>query len=418
VFVTLRQRNFAFLWFGGLISETGDWLLVIGLPIYLYLLTRSSLQTSALFMIELLPTILLGSVAGVFVDRWDRRRTLVVGNALQGVILLSLFAVRSPADLWIIYAVAVAESIISQFMGPAVNALLPNLVGEEHIVSANSLVSVNNNLARLVGSPLGGLVVGLWSLTGVVLLDSASFFLAMAVIAGVSTPGNSVPVGEEPNSLSLWRAVWRDWFEGLALVWRNQTISRLFCIGALQAASQGVFLVLYVIWVLKVLHGGATGVGWLRGVQAIGGLLGGILVGSIGTRVRASSLISVGSLGFGLVELAIWNSPSLVPGLALPTVLFVVVGLPGAAYGAGLNIMLQTSTVDQYRGRIFGAFAASYSVLMVGGMGLAGVLGDRVGVLPILNAQAGIYILTGLLALVLFRTHAESEGMLGREAER
>lgn len=401
---TLRQRNFALLWFGGLISETGDWLLLIGLPIYVYLLTRSALQTSALFMIELLPTILFGSVAGVFVDRWDRRRTMVIGNALQGAVLLLLLAVRSPSQLWIIYAVAFIESVISQFMGPAVNALLPNLVGEEGIVSANSLVAVNNNLARLVGSPLGGFVVGFWNLTGVVLLDSASFFLAMIMIAGVWVSPRPVEEHEMLAPLSPWLTIWRDWLEGLALIWRSRTITTLFSIGALQAAAQGIFLVLYVIWVLKVLHGGATGVGWLRGVQAIGGLLGGVLVGWLGGRVRPFSLIGLGAIGFGLVELAIWNSPSIVSGLVLPTVLFIAVGLPGAAYGAGLNTMLQTSTVDQYRGRVFGAFTASYSVLMVIGMGLAGILGDRVGVLPVLNVQAGIYILTGLLALALLRT--------------
>lgn len=157
---TLRQRNFALLWFGGLISETGDWLLIIGLPIYVYLLTGSALQTSALFMVELLPTILLGSVAGVFVDRWDRRRTLVIGNILQGAVLLSLLAVHSPSRLWLVYVVALIESIVSQFVGPSVNALLPNLVDDEHIIAANSLVAMNSNLARLVGSPRGGFIVG------------------------------------------------------------------------------------------------------------------------------------------------------------------------------------------------------------------------------------------------------------------
>jgi hypothetical protein len=136
-------------------------------------------------------------------------------------------------------------------------------------------------------------------------------------------------------------------------------------------------------------------------VQAIGGLLGGVLVGWVGGRIRPPLLIGIGTLGFGLVELAIWNSSSLVPGIILPAVLFVAVGLPGAASGTGLTTMLQTSTVDQYRGRVFGAFSTTYSVLQLAGMGLAGILGDRVGVLPVLNAQAAIYILAGVVALAL-----------------
>lgn len=399
----LRRRNFALLWLGSLISETGDWLLMIGLPIYVYLLTHSVLQTSALFMIELLPTILLGSVAGVFVDRWERRRTLVIGNAIQGAALLSLLAAQSSSRLWMIYLVALIESVVSQFIGPAANALVPTLVDEEHIVSANSLLSVSASLSRLVGAPLGGFIVGFWSLNGVVLLDSASFFLAMAMIAGVSLAPTPEPGSREGRDPGRWIALWHEWLDGLALVRRTRALSVLFSIGMLQAAAQGIFLVLYVIWVLKVAHGGSAGVGWLRGVQAIGGLLGGALVGWLGGRVSSAALLAAGSLGFGLVELAIWNAPLLLSGLALPTVLFVAVGLPGAAYGAGLNTMLQTGTADRYRGRVFGAFAASYSLLMVLGMGLAGILGDRVGVLPVLNAQAVIYVLTGLLAFALLR---------------
>jgi MFS family permease len=399
--VTLRRRNFALLWFGGLISETGDWLLVIGLPVYVYLLTGSVLQTSILFMVEQLPTILLGSVAGVFVDRWDRRRTLLIGNAIQGAVLLSLLAVRSADQLWLVYVVALIESVAAQFIGPAVNALLPRLVDEEHIVSANSLVGINNNLARLVGSPLGGVIVGFWSLTGVVLLDSASFFLAMLMILGVSATSRRDRGPKPEESHNPWGTVWQEWVNGLALIRRSRTLTVLFSVVVLQAAAQGIFLVLYVVWVLNVLHAGATGVGWLRGIQAIGGLLGGLTVGWLGGKVRAPLLITVGTIAFGVIELGIWNSPSLVRGLVISSVLFIAVGLPGAAYGAGLATMLQTSVEDAYLGRIFGAFNAAFAVLLLVGMGVSGTLSDRLGVLVVLNAQALLYVLTGVLALAL-----------------
>jgi len=230
----------------------------------------------------------------------------------------------------------------------------------------------------------------------------------MILIATMQTSARGIAVAEGPITLHPWRTVWREWLQGLALVRRSRTLSTLFSIGSLQAGAQGIFLVLYVIFVLKIVHGGAAGVGWLCGVQAIGGLLGGLLVGWLGGRVRASSLVGLGTLGFGVIELAIWNSPRFVPGLALPTVLFVAVGLPGAAYGAGLTTMLQTNTTDAYRGRIFGAFTATYSAVQVLGMGLAGILGDRLGVVAVLNAQAGIYILTGLLALALLRRIADN----------
>ncbi|HEU5198119.1 MAG TPA: MFS transporter, partial [Ktedonobacterales bacterium] len=91
----LRRRNFALLWWGSLISDTGDWFLAIGLPIAVYLLTGSALITSTVFIAELVPALLLGSVAGVFVDRWDRRRLMVVVNFLQAGGLLPLLLVHS-----------------------------------------------------------------------------------------------------------------------------------------------------------------------------------------------------------------------------------------------------------------------------------------------------------------------------------
>src|SRR5690349_13694535 len=77
---TLRQRNFALLWFGGLISLAGDYMLYIALPLYIYNLTGSVLATSAMLIARLAPAIVFGSLAGVFVDRWDRRRTMIVAN--------------------------------------------------------------------------------------------------------------------------------------------------------------------------------------------------------------------------------------------------------------------------------------------------------------------------------------------------
>jgi MFS family permease len=127
---TLRERNFALLWWGGLISLAGDWLLRTALPFYVYDLTGSALATSVMFMVGTVPGLLLGPVAGVFVDRWDRRRTLVVANLLLALTLTPLLLVRSADWLWLVYAVALVQSALVRFVVPAENALLPLLVAE------------------------------------------------------------------------------------------------------------------------------------------------------------------------------------------------------------------------------------------------------------------------------------------------
>lgn len=123
----LRQRNFSLLWFAGLISMIGDWMLRIALPVYIFELTNSTLATGLMFMVSTLPRLLFGSIAGVFVDRWDRRRTMIAANFLMALGLLPLLLVNSLDSLWIIYVVAFVQALISQFFGPAENALLPGI---------------------------------------------------------------------------------------------------------------------------------------------------------------------------------------------------------------------------------------------------------------------------------------------------
>src|SRR5213076_81546 len=96
----LRQRNFALLWWGGLISFIGDWALFVSLPLFVYKLTGSVLAMGTMFLISRLPSIFLGSVAGVYVDRWDRKWTLVITNLLLAPLLLPMVLVQSPAQIW------------------------------------------------------------------------------------------------------------------------------------------------------------------------------------------------------------------------------------------------------------------------------------------------------------------------------
>jgi MFS family permease len=155
----LRRRDFRLLWAGGLISETGDWFLLVGLPVWVLELTGSSLVTSTVFLVGLLPSLVVGPLAGVLVDRWDRRRTLVAVSLAQAAFLLPLLTVDGRDRLWVVYLVMAVEAALAQLNDPARNALVPILVARHDLVGANALIALNGNLARLVGSPLGGILV-------------------------------------------------------------------------------------------------------------------------------------------------------------------------------------------------------------------------------------------------------------------
>src|SRR5215207_11425014 len=102
----LRHRDFALAWTGGLVSLLGTWALWIALPIHVYAVTGSTLATGAVVACVVVPGIVLGSVAGVFVDRWNRKTTLVVGNLLLAAATLPLIAARDESWLWIVYPTA------------------------------------------------------------------------------------------------------------------------------------------------------------------------------------------------------------------------------------------------------------------------------------------------------------------------
>jgi hypothetical protein len=133
--------------------------------------------------------------------------------------------------------------------------------------------------------------------------------------------------------------------------------------------------------------GSALELGWLISAQAVGGILGRVAVAQLGP----SAVL------FGLIDLAIFNAPALIPGVAIPLVLFVLVGLP-AALGASMTTILQTIVADQYHGRVFAALGTLSALLVLAGLGVGGIGGDRIGIMPVLNIQGYVHVLAGLLA--------------------
>jgi MFS family permease len=396
----LRRRDFGLLWTGGLISETGDWFLLVGLPVWVLQVTGSSLVTATVFLVGLLPGLVVGPLAGVLVDRWDRRRTLVAVSLAQAAFLLPLLAVDGRHRLWVVYLVMAAEAALAQLNDPARNALVPTLVARDDLVGANALIGLNANLARLAGSPLGGLLVELAGLPGLVIGDAVSFLVGAALLGLVRRPPRAEPA--EPRGVSTAPAppgVVGEWVDGLRVILGDRGLRWGLVVNGLAAVAQGIFTVLFVLFVTRELGGDGADVGLLRGVQAIGGLLGGLVVVGLARRLEPGRLLGISLLVFAAVDLAIWNGPALTTGEWLYLGLFVAAGIPGIGFLTGLTALVQERTDEAYLGRVFATYYGSFNGLMAVGMLLAGLLGDPVGVVPVLNGQAGLYLLAGVVAV-------------------
>jgi MFS family permease len=404
---TLRNRNFALLWLGGLVSFFGDWVLFITLPVFVYDLTGSTLATGGMFIAQTLPRLLFGSIAGVFVDRWDRRRTMVAANLLCAAALLPLLLVHGPGDLWLIYLAAFAQTACSLFFQPAEHALVPRLVGETQLLHANALNALNWELTRLVAPPLGGLIMVAFGMGSAVAVDGASFLVSAALIGLIRAPGRPEPrpARAPANQAGAWRAMWRELADGLRLVRRDGLVAAVFVITATAMVAEGIINVLGFPWLREVLSGGALERGWLTSAQAVGGLLGGLLIGRVAAGSRPAHMIGVGGVALGLLSLAYANVAAIVPDRALwlPAAisLKLLMGVPIMGMFVSIDTLLQQSVADRFRGRVFGAYGAVTALAMLFGQAIASALGDPVGIVPVMNGVGTMYCAAGVLALLL-----------------
>lgn len=401
----LRQRNFAFLWVGQVISLIGDWVLFVALPFYVYSLTGSALATGIMFIVQTIPRIFFGSVAGVFVDRWNRKRTMFIAELSQALALVPLFLVHSQQWIWIVYIFAFVESIISQFFIPAKSAIIPNLVDEEHLLAANSLNSMSQELTRLVGPFLGGLLLGLLGINSVIIVDAASFLLSAAMIALIALPSSAIPVKEQneaPHPFANMTKVWHEWAEGLQMVRKQQLITGIFVVFGVAMVGEGIIEVLIAPFVKQVMHGNALVLGWLMTAQAIGGIAGSLLIVQLSKVIHPTRLIPLSALIFGPLIIVIVN----IPDLAVVLPLITIIGVAAIGFFVSLITLLQSNVVDEYRGRVFGALNTVQAITMLFGMILASGLADRIGIIPMLEVDAAFNILAGMLAFFLIRKGA------------
>ncbi len=402
MFAMLRQRDFGLLWLAGLISVIGDLAMIVALPLHIYKLTDSTLATAGAFAATFIPRVLFGSIAGVFVDRWDRKRTMFIADLARAVLLLSLLVAAD--HLVVLYVVAAIQGTIGLFFRPAESSLLPLLVGKDRLVAANAMNSLNDNLGMLIGPALGAALYAWAGLGFVALVDSVSFvgsaLLIMLITANARPPANTTI----DHGTSSWNKMIVDLHAGMRVVRYDRVLSVVFISSWLGAISEGIFLTLALApFVLDVLGGTEAQVGWLAAAQAIGGLLAGLIIVRIGHRFAQRRLFGVGMFALGITDFGAFNARLIAgPGTAAVGVAMgwmVLSGIPVVAYSSGRQSIVQAQTDDAYRGRVFGTLGSVEGIAILIGLGLGGVLGNSIGIVPVLSASAALRLIGGVIAL-------------------
>lgn len=404
------RRDLRLVLAAGLVSDAGDWILIIGLAYRVYAITGSTVASALTMASSCAPRVLLGAVAGVFADRWDRKRTMITADLLLAVVLLPLLLVHGSGQVWIVFVVMFAEGAISQFFSPAEQAMVPTLVPDDELVAANAVSGQVSNSSRLMGSALGGIIAAAAGLGAVAVADAASFVASAALLALVRASGRAAAVAGAPSRAGSGAAVreriagiGEELRDGLLLASRHRVLRALMIFALVTSVGEGIMSTLFTPFVEHVLHGSSQEFGLVVAAQAVGGILGGVLAAGFGHRIRASRLLASGAVVFGLVDLAIFLYPLGYVAVWPAVVGMVVVGLPGALAMTGLMTLFQRSTADSHRGRVFGALSALEGVTVLAGTLGAGFLSRYAGIVPVLAIQGAGYVVGGLAMLAWLR---------------
>lgn len=396
------RRNFRFVAGASLISLTGDWILQVGLVYRVYAITGAPLASALLMLAAILPQLALGSVAGVWADRWDRRRTMIATNWLMALLLVPLAFIHGRSTIWMAFPVAFAESMVQQLFAPAEQALLPTLVDEQQLVTANALNGQNQNIARLVGSALGGVAAAAGGIPLVAAADLASFVAAALLVAGVHVPALRRP-SARPGVAARAAAVRREWAEGIAVIRQSRVLVALAAFMLITTIGEGDMGTLFAPFVRHVLGGSGAAYGLILSVQAVGGMLGGLGAALFAGRLQPARLLGWGALAFGALDLAIFLYPLAYIAVWPAVAGMLAVGLPGALVMAGMMTLYQQHTADAYRGRVWGAFSAAGGLgVAIGTIG-AGVLAGPAGIIPVIAFQGVGYVGAGAAMMALLR---------------
>jgi MFS family permease len=382
-----RSPSFGLLFLATAGSSFGTYLAAIALTVNVYDLTKSGVWVAGLLIADFLPIVLIGLLFGPLVDRLSRRRLMIVSDLARFVVFALLPFVDQPAA---IVGLAAIAGVATGFFRPAVYAGLPNLVADEELTNANSLLQTIDNVAAMVGPALGGLMVAVWSPAVPYAINAVTFLVSALLIAGIA---ESQLRSEEP----LTNGYWRDVADGVRLVLTSQPLRTVLIAWNVVILGAAAINVAEVFFARETLGAGDLGFGAIVAASGVGLVVGSFLaapsLGKVGLRRHYVVSITLMGLGWGAAALthSIW--------LAIP---FIVGGAIGNGAAVVCNLLLvQRGAPDRFRGRAFATIMnTNYGILGLA-MAASGVLIDVVGAREVWLGGGILYLAGAAVALVL-----------------
>lgn len=362
----LRKRpSFRKLWLAALISLMGDWFNTIASMMIVNRYTETDLAISWILIARTLPRFLLGPLVGVFADRFNRKKIMVVSDLVRAGIVLSFLFVDRPERVWMIYVLTTAQFVLASFFEPSSSALMPGLVeGKEELMTANVLMSITWSSMLAIGAALGGVFAGIFGAEIALVMDALTFLLSAFLVIQIPYKRKIVLVEEQTSG-------YRDMVDGFLYVAKRPTVLVLTLIKTFgQIGSSDILIAVFAEQYFPYGQEGALSLGVMFGAAGLGALIGPLIANRF-TKGENLALRRAIQYGYILIPLG-WVLVAWSPNLWIVSA-GILVRLAGSSINwTYSNVLIQTEVPDHFLGRVFaldlGVFtlASSASIFLTG----------------------------------------------------
>ena len=388
-FAVFRNRNFSLLWTGQLVETIGNALTSIAASIYVFRQTDSALSVGLMLMATAAPSLLVGLFAGVFVDRYDRRKIMIGADVLRAI-LVALIPILVPLNVIWLYVIVMLVSAISQFFDPAHESVLPEVASDEELAAANSLIAISSFGSTAVGFAAAGLIASAANINWAFYANALTFLFSAACVSLIRIK----PIeAEEDTSAAL---VIQNLRAGVRQVISMPILRSLFSVQAIVLISFGLSNALLLPFAIRALGASEFEYGLQEGLTSVGFVVGSLLMAKFFDRLHEGAWLAVSYLAMGLAGVIY----SFLHSIPLAILVITISGFFNAPSAIGRRLIMQRNTPREMLGRVSSVFFVARDILFLIGMSAAG-LADVMDVRLLNLISALMLVVAGVVVLVL-----------------
>ena len=388
-FAVFKNRGFSLLWTGQLISTMGSALTSLAASILVYRLTHSAMSVGLMLMATAAPTVLVGLFAGVFVDRFDRKRIMMAADLIRAVLVFLIPVLVQQNIVWL-YVIVMISSAVGQFYDPAHESVLPEVAADEELAAANSLMVISAFGSTAIGFAASGLIAGATDIKWAFYLDTLSFLLSAACVYMIRIK----PIAVEENATPA--VVIQNLRAGIRFLFNSPILRSLFFVSIPTLIGFGLSNSLLLPFALTALKATEFEYGIQEGMTSLGFVAGSLLMAAVFDRMREGAWIAVSFICMALVGIVF----SFVSSVPLAIALLTISGFVNSPSAIARRLVLQRNTPREMRGRVTSAFFVARDVFFLIGMASAG-LADLINVRVMYLISALLILSSGVWALFL-----------------